>query len=52
MKKRLATGIIGGLILGISTYLGGIFYYIVYFFIVNFCIIELMKAFKQDLFKT
>ncbi len=52
MKKRLATGIIGGLILGISTYLGGMFYYVVYFFIATFCIKELSKAFKQDIFKT
>jgi len=52
MKKRLSTGIIGGLILGISTYLGGMFYYVVYFFIATFCIIELRKAFKQDIFKT
>ncbi len=52
MKKRLATGIIGGLILGISTYLGGMFYYVVYFFIATFCIIELSKAFKQEIIKT
>lgn len=52
MKKRLATGIIGGLILGVSTYLGGMFYYVVYFFIATFCILELRKAFKQDIFKT
>lgn len=50
MKKRLATGILGGAILGLSTYFGGIFYLIVYFFIGMFCILELGKAFKQDLF--
>ncbi|MFO7887475.1 MAG: phosphatidate cytidylyltransferase [Eubacteriales bacterium] len=52
MKKRLATGIIGGLVLGISTYLGGMFYFAVYFFITTFCIIELSRAFKQDILKT
>jgi phosphatidate cytidylyltransferase len=52
MKSRLFTGIIGGLILGISTYLGGIFFYIVYFFIASLCLLELSKAFKQKVFES
>ncbi len=52
MKNRLFTGIIGGLVLGISTYLGGIFFYIVYFFIASFCLLELSRAFKQKIFES
>ncbi len=52
MKNRLFTGIIGGIILGISTYLGGVYFYVVYFFIATLCLLELVKAFKKNIFKS
>lgn len=52
MKNRLLTGVIGGIILGFSTFLGGIYFYVVYFFIATLCILELAKAFKLKIFES